>query len=902
MILVSDLLKKSTLFYRLTKTAGIKEDLIQLGVSEDVITWVLTQTPRMFSVIMPALKANPQASIEDLSKLQFVTKETKNVPYTPEEYQKAETLEASVGKWYLIQCRKLRTNTEDYNILQRYIDTINSSLELFGNNLGNLSFQEAILYLQRVAPIWNNIKYTDPDFRAWAVRQMLGSDNVQKLQQNIISVRDWYAATVIGTRTEDGNYTEGTDIKKYNIDNAVETALEWHRRLPEASDKEVTVYTATKPENIVYAPESWDGWNIQRVVEPQDLKVEGNLMHHCVGGYVDEVAAGTSLIYSLRDPYNKPKVTIELGRSLSVIQVQGYGDSTPAAKYQKLVDEWLAWKDNKLYSDDYDPDTSMSLELNKAREKIIPNSKSKEVLEQQKSVFLSNQIHNPTANYENLYEIIDKCSPEIVREWVLNLIDSSLEFANRLFLRINTPNNIFRFDDERRASGLLKNLNLLFSGINFDRNKKLDSSTLTKMYSLLSSHMSFPEQLVDNIQGKDCLVLVNDNNWSTRQHAAYKDLECAKLLLEDDNEHVVSAAANTYVKNLTKSQSLDLYKNSDAPYIVYECFNRLISEAQDYIDNLKPELKDQKQVLINDLLNFVEEEKQNNHINILFENQLLNPPKSLQSRINDIFAVYKNIESISDEELFTIATYSWDIVGPKVSNEKYHELWDMGLRAEEFVEDLPSRNPTQSQVFELLSEYAKLLSEDAKFYKPWKVKSLLRTDMGKKVTITHGLVLLFANSKFNKYIEDTNWLQNYPISLLPKIKNPYAIAALVQDKGILNQEQIEYIAKVFKKTRNEYLAVALAKQTPQNLLYNLTTIGNKNARKVLYDRINDVETIKRMIHQDQRLTDDNTYIKRPEIDRDELIQYGTAKLKKLLAQIHKEKKKKQKRASIVFWS
>src|SRR5690606_22229431 len=96
----------------------------QLGVSDEVSNWVLQQPQPVLAVVMPALKANPNASIQDLSSLQPVIKPTGNVPYTEEEYLKAQALAPQVGKWYLIQCRKSR-NTPTYQELRDNIDQIN---------------------------------------------------------------------------------------------------------------------------------------------------------------------------------------------------------------------------------------------------------------------------------------------------------------------------------------------------------------------------------------------------------------------------------------------------------------------------------------------------------------------------------------------------------------------------------------------------------------------------------------------------------------------------------------------------------------------------------------------------------------------------------------------------------
>jgi hypothetical protein len=65
-----------------------------------------------------------------------------------------------------------------------------------------------------------------------------------------------------------------------------------------------------------------DGWNMVNVNSENDLDVEGAKMHHCVAGYWDAVRRGYSKIYSLRDPQNQPKATIEV-QGNKVIQIKG---------------------------------------------------------------------------------------------------------------------------------------------------------------------------------------------------------------------------------------------------------------------------------------------------------------------------------------------------------------------------------------------------------------------------------------------------------------------------------------------------------------------------------------------------------------------------------------------------
>jgi len=54
-----------------------------------------------------------------------------------------------------------------------------------------------------------------------------------------------------------------------------------------------------------------NGWTIKKLA-PESLEYEGVEMGHCVGGYCSPVERGDVHIYSLRDPKNKPHVTIEV--------------------------------------------------------------------------------------------------------------------------------------------------------------------------------------------------------------------------------------------------------------------------------------------------------------------------------------------------------------------------------------------------------------------------------------------------------------------------------------------------------------------------------------------------------------------------------------------------------------
>lgn len=74
-------------------------------------------------------------------------------------------------------------------------------------------------------------------------------------------------------------------------------------------DFEVDVDEDVPQGAVVY--EFGDGWTIQRLTTEEQLDAEGETMQHCVGGYCEQVATGSTVILSLRDPQGAPHATIE---------------------------------------------------------------------------------------------------------------------------------------------------------------------------------------------------------------------------------------------------------------------------------------------------------------------------------------------------------------------------------------------------------------------------------------------------------------------------------------------------------------------------------------------------------------------------------------------------------------
>ena len=144
------------------------------------------------------------------------------------------------------------------------------------------------------------------------------------------------------------------DISSYDASTAMEASDEWHRMM--AGQGEGTSYSPTQPNMIMYGPQwknpEWQGWTVQKVAGENDLLSEGNLMDHCVGSFCEDVERQHSNIYSLRDPQNRPHVTIETGGEKGytpggIKQIQGKSNSEPKDTYKEMIKEWISTSGDK---------------------------------------------------------------------------------------------------------------------------------------------------------------------------------------------------------------------------------------------------------------------------------------------------------------------------------------------------------------------------------------------------------------------------------------------------------------------------------------------------------------------------------------------------------------------------
>lgn len=201
---------------------------------------------------------------------------------------------------------------------------------------------------------------------------------------------------------------------------------QWHKELAQEAKSQKTEMSEAEDANIVY--KYADGWYVLNLTTSQECTEEGAAMGHCVGGYGKDVEEGKTQILSLRDPKNRPHVTIEV-RDGKVMQVYGKANAIPI-KYLDKVKEFLGWaypKDSmtKLYS--VAGDKTVSLETVLELESVVGQSGA---LERVLSSFSEKGLL-PTLSRQDTKKILLSIEPKI-QEGLDSVYESGGEYVTML--------------------------------------------------------------------------------------------------------------------------------------------------------------------------------------------------------------------------------------------------------------------------------------------------------------------------------------------------------------------------------------------------------------------------------------------------------------------------------------
>jgi hypothetical protein len=180
-------------------------------------------------------------------------------------------------------------------------------------------------------PIFNSTSIVDA-YIPWLANQM--KKNPEFMEEDDLFERTLNAFRQIAIWASETK----TDLNKLTLKEALDKAEGYQSKAARrAALKEASGDDVKNPRVLTFP----DGFFVRELKTKEALQAEGERMNHCVGGegYCDHVSKGTRRIFSLRDPKNVPKVTIEFDPASQLVnQAKGVANSNPK-DYTKYLSE-----------------------------------------------------------------------------------------------------------------------------------------------------------------------------------------------------------------------------------------------------------------------------------------------------------------------------------------------------------------------------------------------------------------------------------------------------------------------------------------------------------------------------------------------------------------------------------
>jgi muramidase (phage lysozyme) len=172
-------------------------------------------------------------------------------------------------------------------------------------------------------------------YDVWISKEVKKSRDIINRLTDIRLIVDWASET-------------NADIFKSDFDSAYQLQAEWHDDMRRKYRIENMDIPSIEEDRVIFRFS--DQEHFLYLLTPKDLKLEGAVMGHCVGGknYKSKIKNKQSLIFSVRDKSNMPHVTMEIDvNSRSLIQSFGKGNKPPVEKYNNMLFEYA------LFASDY---------------------------------------------------------------------------------------------------------------------------------------------------------------------------------------------------------------------------------------------------------------------------------------------------------------------------------------------------------------------------------------------------------------------------------------------------------------------------------------------------------------------------------------------------------------------
>lgn len=230
------------------------------------------------------------------------------------------------NRMQLREARSLNINSSELNSIQTYNKTTNISRSV-----------SDILRIAKKYEGREELAFALPDSRLRKLSKYLDSMGCKKYERRnlIIDYFDYMRSC------ESLHYDMDSDIVLYpqNFKKAHDEAAAnvKSRKLAEECRKIAGLlpnmhkkYDFSSDTLLIKAPDSG-----------RDIIHEGQVLHHCVGSYVPQVADGSTVILFIRrtDAPDKPYVTVEV-KNDKVVQVRGFGNNTPEPDVARFVEQF----------------------------------------------------------------------------------------------------------------------------------------------------------------------------------------------------------------------------------------------------------------------------------------------------------------------------------------------------------------------------------------------------------------------------------------------------------------------------------------------------------------------------------------------------------------------------------
>ena len=171
-------------------------------------------------------------------------------------------------------------------------------------------------------------------YDVWIAKEIKKDDSILNRMVDLRLIIDWACETK-------------TDLFSFTFNEAFIEQGNWHLQMLSVYDIEKLNIPEISEDRVVFRFS--DKKHFMYLLNSEELKYEGKIMGHCVGGnnYKQKLKNNLSLILSIRDNKNEPHVTIEIDiPSKMVTQQYGKGNSEPVKKYRNLIKEFLLYSSN----------------------------------------------------------------------------------------------------------------------------------------------------------------------------------------------------------------------------------------------------------------------------------------------------------------------------------------------------------------------------------------------------------------------------------------------------------------------------------------------------------------------------------------------------------------------------